>query len=268
MPFTALRNSSRFSTRKVAFAPMPAGGFRTIGKPTFSANPRASVSDVTRQGARRPASPAARRLCAFFIDALSRNSSATSGRVAGDVVHFTHALPPDLDHQRLEDPDDAVRLAVALPEDLDPREDIAHIERLRDANDVVVKLRLCAFRRRVERGRAGGRSSSFDVALTKRMVVSIGNGATKITLRGMRRAAWPAPRQAVATSCSTAMAAGGSRSWRRRSRCPSCYVVPVMRSKRAAGAAQVVLRTPASQLDAVRTCGPSRFHNSGHAPLG
>ncbi len=80
MPAMARSRFSRLLTRNVDFAPMPAGGLSTIGKPTSSANDRASCSAVMRRLLATPR-PACRS--AAFIRDLSRNRSAVAGRVPG-----------------------------------------------------------------------------------------------------------------------------------------------------------------------------------------
>ena len=67
-------------TRKVALAPMPAGGLSTSGKPTCSAKARPS-SGERKSRCRATGSPASRR--ASFIFALSRKSSAVATLVPG-----------------------------------------------------------------------------------------------------------------------------------------------------------------------------------------
>ena len=80
MPATPRSSSSSEFTRQVERAPIPAGGFSTIGKPTSEAKPRASVSPRSNR-LRATGNPASRN--AAFIFALSRNSSATAGGVPG-----------------------------------------------------------------------------------------------------------------------------------------------------------------------------------------
>ena len=179
IPRTAAASDSAELTRNVAFAPIPAGGLSTSGKPTSSAKLSASDTAATSLFL-ATGSPDADSFA--FINPLSRKSSATSGRVPGtskrarasaSCTMITSRMPT----MRMMGPwrrrSTSMASWMSCPESGSVTRTTSWKMRAAFPFGAAVET---------PSRRTPSRAAT---ARTKRIVVSVGYGATKTTLRGI-----------------------------------------------------------------------------------